>query len=381
MIKNEEGKDIVDQATVNDLIDHALANGVNYFDSAPVYLQGQCEAATGEALSRHPRESYFVATKLSNFKNTDREFGLEMYRKSLEAFRTDYLDYYLLHSISGAEAFNKRFLDNGLIDFLLEERKAGRIKNLGFSFHGSKEGFDELMALHEKYHWDFVQIQLNYIDWNYASKRNTNASYLQEELDKRGIPSIIMEPLLGGRLADAPDRIADRLKEMNPKGTIASWAFRFAGSHEGVLTVLSGMNCMEHLQDNLQTYSPLVPLTEKEMNFLEEIARMRQEYPEITCTGCQYCMPCPYGIDIPSIFTHYNKCVNEGFINDNKEDDQYAKDRRTYLISYDRAIPRLRQADRCAACGICAIKCPQQINIPGELRRIDRLVETLKSSR
>ena len=381
MIKNEEGKDIVDQATVNDLIDHALANGVNYFDSAPVYLQGQCEAATGEALSRHPRESYFVATKLSNFKNTDREFGLEMYRKSLEAFRTDYLDYYLLHSISGAEAFNKRFLDNGLIDFLLEERKAGRIKNLGFSFHGSKEGFDELMALHEKYHWDFVQIQLNYIDWNYASKRNTNASYLQEELDKRGIPSIIMEPLLGGRLADAPDRIADRLKEMNPKGTIASWAFRFAGSHEGVLTVLSGMNCMEHLQDNLQTYSPLVPLTEKEMNFLEEIARMRQEYPEITCTGCQYCMPCPYGIDIPSIFTHYNKCVNEGFINDNKEDDQYAKDRRTYLISYDRAIPRLRQADRCAACGICAIKCPQQINIPGELRRIDRFVETLKRSR
>jgi predicted aldo/keto reductase-like oxidoreductase len=304
-----------------------------------------------------------------------------MYRKSLEAFRTDYLDYYLLHSISGAEAFNKRFVANGLIDFLVEERKAGRIKNLGFSFHGSKEGFDELMALHEKYHWDFVQIQLNYIDWNYASKRNTNASYLQEELDKRGIPSVIMEPLLGGRLADAPDRIADRLKEMNPQGTIASWAFRFAGSHEGVLTVLSGMNCMEHLQDNIKTYSPLVPLTEKERNFLEDIARMRMEYPEVPCTQCQYCMPCPYGIDIPSIFTHYNKCVNEGFINDNKEDSQYAKDRRTYLISYDRAIPRLRQADRCAGCGICAIKCPQQINIPGEIRRIDRLVESLKRSR
>ena len=381
MIKNEEGKDIVDQDTVNALIDHALEKGVNYFDSAPVYLQGQCESATGEALSRHPRENYFIATKLSNFKNPDGEFGLEMYRKSLEAFRTDYLDYYLLHSISGEEAFRKRFLDNGLIDFLMEERKAGRIRNLGFSFHGSKEGFDELMALHDKYHWDFVQIQLNYIDWNYASKRNTNASYLQAELDKRGIPSIIMEPLLGGRLADAPDRIADRLKEMNPKGTIASWAFRFAGSHEGVLTVLSGMNCMEHLQDNIQTYSPLVPLTEKEINFLEEIARMRMEYPEVPCTQCQYCMPCPYGIDIPSIFTHYNKCVNEGFINDNQEDDQYRKDRRTYLISYDRAIPRLRQADKCAGCGICAIKCPQQINIPGEIRRIDRFIESLKRSR
>jgi predicted aldo/keto reductase-like oxidoreductase len=168
---------------------------------------------------------------------------------------------------------------------------------------------------------------------------------------------------------------------MNPQGTIASWAFRFAGSHEGVLTVLSGMNCMEHLQDNIKTYSPLVPLTEKERNFLEDIARMRMEYPEVPCTQCQYCMPCPYGIDIPSIFTHYNKCVNEGFINDNKEDSQYAKDRRTYLISYDRAIPRLRQADRCAGCGICAIKCPQQINIPGEIRRIDRFVESLKRSR
>lgn len=381
MIKNEEGKDVVDQETVNGLVDYALAHGVNYFDSAPVYLQGQSEAATGEALSRHPRESYLIATKLSNFKNTDREFGLEMYSNSLKAFHTDYFDYYLIHNVSGAEAFNKRFVENGLIDFLLEERKAGRIRNLGFSFHGNKEGFDELIALHDKYHWDFVQIQLNYIDWNYASGRNTNASYLQGELDKRGIPSIIMEPLLGGRLADAPDRIADRMKEMNPQGSVASWAFRFAGSHDGVLTVLSGMTYMDHLQDNMKTYSPFIPLTDKEKDFLEDMARMRMEYPEVPCTQCQYCMPCPYGIDIPSIFTHYNKCVNEGFINDNKEDDQYAKDRRTYLISYDRAIPRLRQADRCVGCGICTIKCPQQINIPGEIRRIDRFVEKLKRSR
>ena len=381
MKKNEDGKDIIDQEKVNELIDYALEKGVNYFDAAPVYLQGQCEAATGEALSRHPRESYFVATKLSNFNDASRAEGIRMYKASLEAFRTDYLDYYLLHSIKNAATFTKRFVDNGLIDFLMEERKAGRIRNLGFSFHGNKEGFDELMALHEKYHWDFVQIQLNYMDWNHAGRRNTNASYLQAELDKRGIPSIIMEPLLGGRLADAPDHIADRLKEMAPEGSIASWAFRFAGSHDGVLTVLSGMTYMDHLQDNIKTYSPLVTLTDEEKAFLEEIARLRSEYPEIPCTQCQYCMPCPYGLDIPTIFSHYNKCVNEGLINDDKEDSEYRKDRRAYLIGYDRALPKLRQADRCISCGICVAKCPQHISIPGEIRKIDLYVEELRRSR
>lgn len=377
----EEGKKVIDQDEVNRLVDHALTCGVNYFDAAPVYLQAECEAATGEALSRHPRESYYIATKLSNFKDASREEGIRMYKASLEAFRTDHIDYYLLHSIKDGETFRKRFLDNGLIDFLMEERKAGHIRNLGFSFHGSQQGFDELMALHEKYHWDFVQIQLNYMDWNHAGRRNTNASYLQAELDKKGIPSIIMEPLLGGRLADAPDHIVDRLKEMNPQGSIASWAFRFAGSHDGVLTVLSGMSCIEHLQDNLKTYSPLVPLTDQEKAVLEDIARLRSEYPEIPCTQCQYCMPCPYGLDIPSIFTHYNKCVNEGFINDDKEDSEYRKDRRAYLVSYDRAIPTLRQADRCISCGICVSKCPQHIAIPGEIRKIDLYVENLKRSR
>lgn len=381
MKKNEEGNDIIDQEKVNELIDYAIEKGVNYFDAAPVYLQGQCEAATGEALSRHPRESYFVATKLSNFKDASRAEGIRMYKASFEAFRTDYLDYYLLHSIKNAATFTKRFVENGLIDFLMEEREAGRIRNLGFSFHGNQEGFDELMALHEKYHWDFVQIQLNYMDWNHAGQRNTNASYLQAELDKRGIPSIIMEPLLGGRLADAPDHIADRLKEMAPEGSIASWAFRFAGSHDGVLTVLSGMTYMDHLKDNIRTYSPLVPLTEEEKTFLEEIARLRSEYPEIPCTQCQYCMPCPYGLDIPTIFSHYNKCVNEGLINDDKEDSEYKRDRRAYLISYERALPKLRQADRCISCGICVAKCPQHISIPGEIRKIDIYIENLKRSR
>ena len=382
MIKDEEGKDIVDQEAVNSLVDYAIEHGVNYFDTSPVYLQGQSEQATGIALKRHPRESYFLATKLSNFSNYTRENSMLMYKKSFENLQTDYFDYYLLHSIGGGgvEAFNQRYVDNGMVDFLMEERKAGRIRNLGFSFHGDKDSFDAFMELHEKYHWDFVQIQLNYVDWKHAGGRNTNAEYLQAELDKRGIPSVIMEPLLGGRLAKVPQHIADRLKEREPQRSVASWAFRFAGTHPGVLCVLSGMTYMEHLQDNLSSYTPLVPLTESDLNFLEETAVLMQEYPTIPCNNCQYCMPCPYGIDIPAILLHYNKCVNAGEVSGSKESENYRKARRAYLVSYDRAIPKLRQAARCIGCGQCTSHCPQSIDIPREIRKIDRYVEELKQN-
>ena len=378
MIKDENGKDVVDQENVDRLIDYAIEHGVNYFDTAPVYLQGQSEAATGLSLKRYPRESYFIATKLSNFSNSSKENSIEMYRSSLRNLQTDYIDYYLLHSLSGLDAFNQRFGESGIMDFLQAEREAGRIRNLGFSFHGTAEGFDELMVLHEKYHWDFVQIQLNYVDWTHASGRNAKAKYLQEELDKRGIQSIIMEPLLGGRLSKVPEHIAGRLKERNPQGSVASWAFRFAGTHPGVLCVLSGMTYMEHLQNNVGTYSPLKPLDEEEMAFLEETAELMQKYPTVPCNDCKYCMPCPYGIDIPAILLHYNKCVNEGEIATSTQDENYRKARRAYLVSYDRAVPKLRQAARCIGCNQCMSHCPQNINIPRELHKIDRYIENLK---
>ena len=381
MTKDENGKDIVDQEALDRLVDYAIEHGVNYFDTAPVYLQGQSEAATGKSLKRYPRDSYFIATKLSNFSNSSRENSIEMYKKSLENLQTDYIDYYLLHSLSDGNAFRHRFVDNGMMEYLDKERKAGRIRNLGFSFHGSREGFDEMMSYHEKYHWDFVQIQLNYVDWRHASGRNADAEYLQQELDKRGIQSVIMEPLLGGRLSKVPQYVADRLKERNPEGSVASWAFRFAGTPEGVLCVLSGMTYMEHLQDNVKTYSPLQTLTEAELKFLDETAEIMQKYPTIPCNDCKYCMPCPYGIDIPAILLHYNKCVNAGEIAASINDEGYKKARRAYLVSYDRAVPKLRQASRCIGCNQCMSHCPQSINIPRELHKIDRYVENLKQDK
>ncbi len=377
MIQDENGKEVVDQENVDRLIDYAIEHGVNYFDTAPVYLQGQSESATGKSLKRYPRNSYFIATKLSNFSNFSRENSIAMYKASLKNLQTDYIDYYLLHSLGGGgmEQFNARFVDNGMLDFLMEERKAGRIRNLGFSFHGNAETFDALLALHEKYHWDFVQIQLNYIDWTHAG---TPAKYLQEALDAKGIQSVIMEPLLGGRLSKVPQHIADRLKERCPEGSVASWAFRFAGTQRGVLCVLSGMTYMEHLKDNVLTYSPLVPLSEEDLAFLEETAGLIQQYPTVPCNDCKYCMPCPYGIDIPAILLHYNKCVNAGEIAESITDENYKKARRAFLVGYDRAVPKLRQAARCIGCNQCMSHCPQNINIPRELQKIDRYIEKLK---
>ena len=201
---------------------------------------------------------------------------------------------------------------------------------------------------------------------------------MYEELSKRGIPIMIIEPLLGGRLAKLPDHIVTRLKEKEPQRSVASWAFRFAGSHPGVLTVLSGMTYMEHLQDNIRSFSPLKPLDEGEREFLYETARLINQYPTVPCNDCKYCMPCPYGLDIPAILLHYNKCLNEGNISMSSQDENYAKARRAYLVGYDRSVPKLRQASHCVGCRECIEHCPQEIDIPRELLKIDRYVEKLK---
>ena len=381
MIKDANGKDIVDQETVNMLVDRAIEAGVNYFDTSPVYLQGQSERATGIALSRHPRDKFFIATKLSNFGDRTPEASKEMYRDSFAQMETDYFDYYLLHAIGrgGYDAFKQRYEDNGMVDFLLKEREAGRIRQLGFSFHGKQSEFDEMIALHDKYKWDFVQIEMNYMDWKHADGvRNVNADYLYDELDKRGLPIVVMEPLLGGRLGKLPNNVAAILQARDPDASLASWAFRFVGSYPRILTVLSGMTYLDHLEDNIKTFTGFKPMSEEELALMEQVAVMMAEYPTVNCTGCNYCMPCPFGIDIPGIFAHYNAMVNEGAVGASEEQKTFRKLRDRYLTTYNKAIPTVRQADHCIGCGKCVHHCPQSIRIPHELHRIDRQIESLK---
>lgn len=376
--RNEQGRQVIDQEEVNRLVDFALEHGVNYFDTSPVYLGGDSERATAEALNRHPRESWLIATKMSVFNATSYDDCVAMYHKSLDIFKTDHLDYYLLHGIGTLNDFNTRFMNTGVMEFLLKEREAGHIRNLGFSFHGNREGFDQIIALHDQYHWDFVQIQMNYVDWEHPNGRNTRADYLYAELDKREIPIVIMEPLRGGALSDVPAQIADQLKEREPERSIASWAFRYVGSFPRVLCALSGMTYMEHLQDNLETYLDFQPLDDEEKKFLLDVATQMEDYPLVKCTACNYCMPCPYGINIPGIFKFYNDNITAGTYVKSKEQEHYARARRKYLLAYNEAIPTVRQADHCIACRRCERECPQNIRIPDELRRIDRYIESLK---
>ncbi len=388
-----------DQEMINRQVDYAIEHGVNYFDTSPAYCRGLSERCTGIALARHDRKDFYIATKMSNFwpESWTPEGAKGMFETSLRELQVDYIDYLLLHSIGGTardaegnglsswETFEARYMNNGILDWLVEQKQAGRIRNLGFSYHGDVKVFDHLLQWHDegRYHWDFVQIELNYLDWFYADEinpRNTDAAYLYAELEKRGIPAVIMEPLLGGRLANISDEIAAKLKQRDPDHSVATWAFRFAGTPQGVLTVLSGMTYMEHLQENVATYSPLHPITEDEHEFLMQIAEEIYGMKTVPCNECQYCMPCPYGVNIPAIFSHYNKCIREGYVRQSSLDPAYRQARRAFLVGYDRSVPRLRQADHCIGCGQCAPHCPQQIDIPSELRRIDEYTESLRAA-
>lgn len=394
--ERQNGEGEIDQDMVNKQVDYALEHGLNLFDTSPVYSQGLSEKALGIALSRHDRKKYFISTKMSNYHESGREQSIAMFEKSLADLQTSYIDYYLWHNIGGDRAedgldamglFEERFINNGIMDFLNQKKREGVIRNLGFSYHGDVAIFDHALRLHDegKVKFDFVLIELNYLDWKHAKEvndYNTNAEYLYGEIEKRGLMAFVMEPLLGGRLSNLPDKLVAQLKQRDPEHSVASWAFRYAATRKNVLCVLSGMTYMEHLRDNLCTYSPLKPLTEAEMRFLDEdISKQIVNYNTIPCNDCKYCMPCPYGIDIPGIFVHYNKCLAADAVVKSKADPRYEKARREFLVGYDRTVPKLRQADHCIGCGKCVSSCPQRIRIPDELHRISAYVEAIKQGK
>ena len=338
----------IDEAAALELVDYAMAHGVNYYDTAWGYHGGNSELVAGRALSRYPRERYYLATKfpgydLSNFGKTE-----EIFEAQLKKCQVDYFDFYLFHNV--CEMNVEQYLDRsyGTFDYLIAQRRSGRIRHLGFSCHGD---LDVLRRFLEAYgeHMEFCQLQINWFDWEFQ-----NAKEKCELVQSMGIPVWVMEPLRGGRLAALGEEFMGSLRPLRPEESAAGWSFRFLQSLPGVTMTLSGMSSMEQLQQNLATYETDAPLNEQECAALLDIAREMASRTKVPCTGCRYCTSyCPMELDIPRLLALYNEHVftGGGFL-------------APMALS---ALPEDKQPSACLGCGACAAVCPQGIDIPGAL--------------
>ena len=362
----------IDMKKSQEIIDYAIANGINHFDTAWNYHNEKSAVAIGQMLKKYPRESFTLANKMPGWLITGPEKAQELFDEQLRRCDVEYFDYYLCHAISEKEGYDKPYEEFGGYDVLAKEKEKGRIKRLGFSFHGDKELFTYLL---NKRPWDFVLLQINYIDWV-----DQEAEFFYNELVKRGIQCMVMEPLKGGALASLTPDANEILLDYAPDKSVASWAFRYVGSLPNVLTVLSGMTKMEHLKDNLATFTNFQPLTEEERGVLDKAIAEYRRYKQIGCTACKYCMPCKYGVDIPAVFEAYNKCVKESNIPDMEgpRDAKFNKKKRAFLATYYNTVPEGARAERCISCGECQTLCPQKLNVPELIFKMKNMVKELE---
>ena len=340
-----EGK--IDEPRAMAMIDTAYKAGVNYFDTAYFYHDRKSEEFTGRALKRYPRESFYIATKLPMSMIDSAEQAKEIFKEQFRNLDVDTVDFYLLHCLNAKNW--KKTLDFGMIDFLLEQKALGRIRYLGFSFHDEYPVFEEILTYRD---WDFCQIQLNYMD------TDVQAGMKGYELaTQRGIPVVVMEPVKGGSLATLSSDVAGIFKAARPEKSIASWAMRWVGSLENCRIILSGMSNEEQVADNLATFDRFEPLSESEQQVVRNVCEAIRARTFVSCTGCKYCMPCPFGVDIPRNFrtmNMYEMYQNESSLKGAWKDMGEAK----------------AGADVCKACGKCETACPQGIEIRKKLAEI-----------
>lgn len=342
---------IVDKEKAIELVRYAYLNGVTYFDTAYVYLGGQSEPTLGEALSIYPRSSFYLATKFSFWSVTTEGEMDKLINEQLANLKTDYIDFYLIHAMNKDRfEYMKKY---HILDKVKQWKEEGKIRHIGFSFH---DDYDTFINILNYYDWEFCQIQFNYID--YTIQQGIKG---YEELVKREIPIIVMEPLKGGLLTNYNPTIARSLTDYN-NDSLTKWALRWVLSKKGVMTLLSGMNEMSQLEENLEITSNFVPLTEEEFGLVDEAAKKLNSVQVVGCTGCKYCMPCPKLVNIPGNL----KLLN-----------QYEMYRNKGNISYMYSLLERENASalNCVKCGACVKKCPQHINIPEFLERVREMVD------
>ncbi|MCQ2433335.1 MAG: aldo/keto reductase [Clostridia bacterium] len=373
MPKITPDKDDIDYEAGLALIDYAYKHGVNYFDTAYMYHGGKSELFVGEALSRYPRDSFFLADKMPGWMVGDGGVprAKEIFEDQLAKCRTSYFDFYLLHSLNNRESFEKGYLKDGVLDYLDSEKAAGRIHNLGFSFHGDVNFFAYMMELRK---WDFCQIQCNYLDWD-----SQDAKTLYRLAEEHGVQLIIMEPVRGGALVNLCEESVSILKAAEPDKSVASWAIRFVASLPNVLCVLSGMSNMEQVVDNVSTITDFKPLNDADYVTLNSAITAYIKKGAIPCTGCRYCFECPKGIEIPEIFAIYNQAASDGMlpVSVGITAEELQSRASAFLAEYDK-IPADKQAHNCIRCGKCTEHCPQTIKVPDKLREIAGMVARIR---
>ena len=346
VIDGDDGN--IDKPKAFELIDKAMSEGINYYDTAWGYHNGNSEVVMGEALAKYPRESFYIATKFPGYDLSNMSKVKEIFEKQLEKTGMEYFDFYLFHNV--CEMNINQYLDPkfGIFDYLMEQKKNGRIKHLGFSCHGEMETLKRFIDAYGE-HMEFCQIQLNYLDWKFQ-----DAKAKVDLLNEKGIPVWVMEPLRGGKLAKLDDKFETELKELRPNEEIPAWAFRFLQSTKGVTMVLSGMSNMQQLEDNIRTFREDKPLNEKEMTALMSVVDRMLERKSIPCTACHYCVShCPQGLDIPHLISLYN----EHFITIEGGGFDFIA---PMALS---VIPDEKRPASCLHCHSCEQVCPQQIKI------------------
>lgn len=349
----------IDEERSIKMIRNAIENGVNYFDTAYFYHNGKSESLLGEALLGGYREQVKIATKLPPFMVSKLEGAKKIFANQLEKLKIDYIDYYLLHMLTDKASF-ERMVDIGVMEWMEQLRKEGTIRNLGFSFHGSKSDFEQIV---QAYPWDFCQIQYNYLDEN--NQATKSGLQLAHSL---GIPVIIMEPLRGGKLVNnLPEEVIKEFQSYDKKRTPAEWALRWIWNHPEVNVILSGMSDEAQLAENIKIASDadFNTLTEEELEVFEKVKAIMQEKTKVPCTGCGYCMPCPYGVNIPGCFSSYNDKYLLGL----------KQNRWKYMQTLGLLSKQPAFASMCKECGKCERYCPQNIEIRKELKNVKKEME------